>query len=87
MVRVAFKQCTVFAIAHRLDTIIDYDRIVCEKKQNRDFVRPLFEFKVLKTIILPRQARDKCRNNLQILPVFLTGRPRPRQPHRAREWR
>eukprot|EP01046_Picozoa_sp_COSAG06_P026553 COSAG06_NODE_2289_length_7148_cov_2.086679_11_plen_84_part_00 len=25
---------------------------------------------MLKTIILPRQARDKCRNNLQILPVL-----------------
>jgi hypothetical protein len=57
------------------------------RKTTTRFCPTTFEFKVLKTIILPRQARDKCRNNLQILPVFLTGRPRSWQPHRAREWR
>jgi ABC-type multidrug transport system fused ATPase/permease subunit len=27
-IRTAFRQCTVLTIAHRLDTIADYDRVV-----------------------------------------------------------
>ena len=42
MIRVVFNHCTVFAIAHRLATIIDYDKVVVlEKGELQQFGAPL----------------------------------------------
>ena len=40
-IRTAFRQCTVLTIAHRLDTIADYDRVmVLATGQVAEFDRP-----------------------------------------------
>ncbi len=40
-IRTAFRQCTVLTIAHRLDTIADYDRVmVLDAGRVAEFDRP-----------------------------------------------
>ena len=63
-IRTAFRQCTVLTIAHRLDTIADYDRVmVLAAGRVAEFDEPTRLMQV-RTVFLPCKIADShCRVN------------------------